>query len=172
MNWTARAARWMGFVSRTGVLLLLPAPVGCETKRVEVSGKVVLPNGALLRAGRVTFRPADPRMNSVSAELTDEGTYKVVLPVGEAKVSIDNREWEPRGPRGGGIPKGLPPDVLKKLGGSARPDTPPPPAGESSTEKPAGKYLKINSRYYDIETSGLQLKVEGGSQTYDIELTK
>ena len=57
-----------------------------------MSGHVLL-DGTPLPAGRVTFRPADPRMNSVSVELDEQGAYQAVLPSGEVKAAVDKR-WD------------------------------------------------------------------------------
>ena len=77
-----------------GLVLLLPLVVGCGPGQGNVSGRVLF-NGAPLPGGRVTFRPADPRQNSVSAEIDRQGNYQAVLPAGEVKVCVDNRELEP-----------------------------------------------------------------------------
>jgi hypothetical protein len=115
----------------------------------------------------------DPRQNSCCADLDQHGNYEAVLPVGEVLISVDNRELEPRDPRGGGIPKDLPlsPEARKALGGG-KPDNPPPKSGENAPEKPSGRYVKIPSRYYEVETSDLRLQVERGEKTQDIELSK
>jgi hypothetical protein len=120
----------------------------------------------------VTFRPADARQNSVSAELDEQGNYQAVLPVGEVKVCVDNREWEPSpGPIGSRLPPDLPPEVRKALGG-AKPDQPPPKAPENAPRRASARYVKIPDRYYDLETSGLQFTVASGEQKHDLELTK
>jgi hypothetical protein len=157
------------FVGCFGVLLLLLAAAGCGSGEGTVSGRVLY-NGKPLPAGRVTFRPADPRQNSVSAELDEQGAYQVVLPTGEVKVSVDNREWEPP-PAAitGRMPPGLPPDVQKALGGG-RPDQPPPKPPENAPRRSTGRYVKIPDRYYAIETSGLQFTVARGEQKHDLEL--
>jgi hypothetical protein len=152
--------------SRLGLLLLLPVVAGCGPGQGQVSGRVLY-NGAPLPGGRVTFRPADPRQNSVSAELDEQGNYEVVLPVGEVEVSVDNRELEPSVPLGGPLPPGLPPEVRKALSG-AGPDKP----GPKSPVKSSRRYVQIPDRYSSIETSGLRFTVERGEQRHDIGLKK
>jgi hypothetical protein len=152
--------------SRLGLLLLLPVVTGCGPGQGKVSGRVLY-NGAPLPGGRVTFRPADPRQNSVSAELDEQGNYEVVLPAGEVEVSVDNRELEPSGLLGGPLPPGLPPDVRKALGGAGT-DKP----GPKSPVKPSRRYVRIPDRYYITETSGLRFTVERGEQRHDIGLKK
>lgn len=159
------------FAGRFGLLLLPLVVAGCGPGQGHVSGRVLY-NGAPLAAGRVTFRPADPRQNSVSAELDEQGNYQAVLPAGGVQVCVDNREWEPpAGPLASRMPPDLPPEVRKALGGG-RPDRPPPKPPENAARKSASRYVKIPDRYYDIETSGLQFTVVRGEQKHDLELTK
>jgi hypothetical protein len=152
------------------LLLLIPV-TGCGPGRGTVSGRVLY-NGAPLPGGRVTFRPADPRQNSISAELDEQGNYEAVLPIGEVKVSVDNRELEPRGSREAMLPAGLPPEVAKKLGGSRPLDQSPPKSPEPAPEKISRRYVKIPIKYHAGETSGIQFTVQSGKHVYDIELAK
>ena len=94
--WTIRCA------ARLGLLILAVAVVGCGPNQVKVSGRVLF-DGKPLPGGRVTFRPADPSQNSVSAVIDEQGNYAAVLPAGDVQVSVDNSELEPRssGPRRG-----------------------------------------------------------------------
>ena len=152
-----------------GIMLLLPIIAGCGPGRGKVSGQVLL-SGAPLPGGRVTFLPADPRQNSVSAELDDLGNYEATLPVGEVNVCVDNRELEPPVVLSGGLPPGLPSQVEKAIGG--KPQQTPPKAVEKPAKDAPGRYVEIPEKYYAIETSELQFKVEGGDQKHNIELTK
>jgi hypothetical protein len=131
----------------------------------------VLYDGKLLPGGRVTFRPADPTQNSVSAESDAQGNYKAVLPAGEVMVSVDNRELEPRSPQAAVLPRELSPEMKKVLGG-ANPDKPQPKSPENAPGKSSSRYVKIPTKYHDAETSGLQFKVQSGNQLCDIELDK
>jgi len=130
---------------------------------------------ARCRAGCCTTAPpcpADPKQNSVSAELDEQGNFAVVLPVGGVKVSVDNRALEPSSPRDAILPLGLPPEVAKKLGGSKPPDPSAPKPVEDVPEKTARRYVRIPARYHEAETSGIQFTVQSGKQVYDIELSK
>src|SRR5207253_1809269 len=104
----------------------------------------VLLNGQPLPGGRVTFRPADGRRNSVTSTISEKGEYQAVLPVGEVKVTVDNSELEPPAAGLAGLPKGLPldPKIAKELGGGkgAEHSTKPPPAAPTkSPGKLAGR---------------------------------
>lgn len=148
-----------------GLVLLLPLVAGCSAGEGKVSGRVLF-DGTPLPAGRVTFRPADSRMNSVSVELDEQGNYQAVLPAGEVKVSVDNREWEPQPSLGPGpLPPGLPPEVQKALGSSAKP-------GDGGPVRASKRYVKIPERYHELETSELQFTVVRGEMKKDLELKK
>ena len=162
--------RRAGLMSGLGLLFLLPVVAGCGSGRGHVYGRVLY-EGTPLPGGRVTFRPADPKENSVSAELDADGNYQAVLSAGEVLVSVDNRELEPRGPRDAGLPSGLPADVKKFLG-SNKPGQPRPKSRETAPGKSSGRYVEIPSRYYSAEKSHLGFTVQGGEQRHDIELTK
>jgi hypothetical protein len=147
-------------------LVLVLAAAGCGAGEGRVSGRVLY-NGRPLPGGRVTFRPADPRQNSVSAALDEGGNYTAVLPAGPVQVSVDNRELEPHASLAGLAPANLAPDVRKVLGNPA-PGKPSHPGDGSDNH--AGNYVKIPDRYYDVESSGLDFTVTGGEQPHDIEL--
>jgi hypothetical protein len=158
-----------GWAAGVGLLLLLPVAVGCGPRTGTVSGRVLL-GGAPLPGGRVTFRPADPRQNSVSAEIDEQGNYQVVLPVGEVMVSVDNQELAPRSPPGGPLAlPGLSAEAQEKLR-SAREAAPPAPDPGSGRPRPSGRYVPIPERYLLAESSGLEFKVHGGEQKHDLEL--
>jgi hypothetical protein len=162
----------LAFVYLFGSLLVLPVVVGCGVRHGTVSGRVLV-NGKPLPGGRLTFRPADPMQNSVSAELDGEGNYEAVLPIGEVKVCIDNRHLAPRGPSSGQLPRDLPfsSDVRKTIDGG-KPDPAQPKSEETVPKKSPGKYVPIPDRYHLMETSGLQFTVAGGDQKQNFELTK
>ncbi|HVK11264.1 MAG TPA: hypothetical protein VM597_21015 [Gemmataceae bacterium] len=163
--------------ARVAAVTVFVLAAGCGPGTGKVSGKVSY-LGKPVPAGRITFRPADPRQNAVSAELDAEGNFPAVtLPTGEVTVSIDNREFEPTPPMGPSVPANipLPPEVARKLGQKATAPAPqvdpnttadPPP-----TARPRGKYLKIPEKYYDAASSGLKFEVTGGDQTKNFELT-
>jgi hypothetical protein len=163
---------WAGSVTRFGLVLLIPVVAGCEAGQGQVSGRVLF-DGKPLPGGRLTFRPADPRQNSVSAELDPGGNYQVVLPAGEVQVCVDNRELEPRGAAIGAVtPDALSPEMKALLGGTKTDKSPPPKAQEGTAERPAGRYVPIPERYYDLETAGLRFTVKRGEQKHDLILSK
>jgi hypothetical protein len=155
------------FLFGSGVLLLAAA-VGCGGPgKGKVSGRVLL-DGKPLPGGRVTFRPADPRQNSVSAELDEQGNYQADLPAGEVKVAVDNRELEPQPPMiTGVVPPGISAEAAKVLGGKKGKAAPAEGGG-----KPTGRYVPIPNRYYQTESSDLKFTVKRGEQKQDLELKK
>ena len=162
---------WAGFVSRLGLLLLFPLVAGCGSGSGKVSGTVLF-NGTPLPGGLVTFRPADPKRNTISVELDEQGNYEVVLPAGQIKVCIDNRELEPQpAAPPSGLPAELSPEIRQKLSSGPKPDNPPPKSPNARETLP-GRYVKIPDKYYSIETSGLEFTVRGGEQKQNIELTR
>jgi hypothetical protein len=151
------------------LLLLLPVAAGCGSSQAKVSGTVLF-NGTPLPQATVMFRPADAAQNAVTVRTDDEGHYEAALPVGDVKVSVDNRDQQPHLKKGAPpMPKGLPPEITQKLK-SASQSEPLTQPGENKTDKPTGKYIAIPASYYDIEKSGLGFKVEGWSLQHDIEL--
>jgi hypothetical protein len=158
---------------RMTALLLLPLLAGCGAGKGKVSGLVRF-NGAPLPGGMVTFQPANPKFNAVTALIDENGHYEATLPVGEVQISVDNRDLEPRSKSAGGLPPGLPASAQKQLG-QAKPAKTPPPADNSNNSaqvKQSGKYVRIPQRYYQIETSKLQFTVEPGDHPHDIDLTR
>jgi hypothetical protein len=138
---------------------LLVIAVGCGPRTGEVSGEVTF-KGKPIPGGILTFRPADESQNSVSYDLQRDGKFKVVLPVGDVAISIDNREFEPRPATVPAIPPGmnLPPDVIKGMQASSK---------ESS--KVSDRWVKLPERYYQVETSNTKIAVKGGKQSETIE---
>jgi hypothetical protein len=158
------------FVSRIALLCLPLVLVGCGGSEGTVSGRVLYA-GAPLPGGLLTFRPADPRQNSVTVELDQQGNYRAVLPAGDVKVCIDNRELEPvRSLTLPALPPNLPGEVKKALGGGGRDKA--PEAADDVPGRSSGRYVRIPERYHDVETSGLQFTVRSGEQKRDIELAK
>ncbi len=72
------------------IALAATLSTGCA-KTGKVSGKVTLPDGTPLPGGRISFVPEDPKKNPASGIIAEDGTYSVDVPVGNCKVSIDNR---------------------------------------------------------------------------------
>jgi hypothetical protein len=165
-----------GALAGVTLLALLPVVAGCGGPgKAAVNGRVVY-NNKPLPGGRITFRPADPKQNAVSAVLDAEGKWDAVLPVGEVQVCIDNRELQPPPAHVGGfIPPGLPADIAKTLNKPPTPSEQPSQPIESANkvEKLPGNYVKIPDKYYMVEGSGLHFTVEAGGGTVpDIVLSK
>ena len=139
-------------------ILMLPS-FGCGKRTGEVSGEAVY-KGKPIPGGLLTFRPADESENSVSYELGRDGKFKIQLPVGEASICIDNREFEPRPATTAAMPPGmnLPAEVVKGMQASSK---------ESS--RVSDRWVKLPERYYQVETSKLKIVVKGGKQTENIE---
>ncbi len=138
---------------------LLCFVTGCGPRTGEVSGEVTF-KGKPVPGGILTFRPADESQNSVSYELERDGKFKVVLPVGDASICIDNREFEPRPATVPATPPGmnLPPDIIKGMQASSK---------ESS--KVSDRWVKLPERYYQVETSNTKIAVKGGKQSDTID---
>jgi len=150
------------------LLVALLAAAGCGgSGEGTVTGQVLFDDKPL-PGGRVTFRPADPKKNSVSAELDQEGRFKVTLPAGEVHVSVDNRELEPAPPGPVGVvPPGLSVEGRKALG-EGKPAAP----TRDGSGRHASRYVKIPDRYYTVETSELKFTVTRGEQKHDIKLKR
>jgi hypothetical protein len=163
--------------ARVAAVTVFVLAAGCGPGTGQVSGKVTY-QGKPVPGGRITFRPADPKQNTVSAELDADGSFPAItLPTGEVTVSIDNREFEPQPAMGPSVPANipLPPEVARKLGQKAA--GPAPEVDPTKTADPpprprnAARYLRIPEKYYDVESSGLKFQVTGGDQTKNFELT-
>ena len=173
MRNSARFFRGSRLVGCWICLALIPVVVGCAPGRGKVSGQVTY-GGKPVPGGLVTFRPADPKENSVTAELDAEGRFSCVLPAGEVSVSIDNRELEPRPAGIPSVPAGLPigGDVRAKIAKGPPPKEPNPDAKSGEEVRvPKGRYLPIPEKYYMLETSGLKFTIKDGDQPLNIELT-
>jgi hypothetical protein len=116
------------------------------------------------------FLPGDSKHNSVTASLDGEGRFSVVLPAGNVRVSVDNRDLEPR-PAIRLSPGQLNiPDSVKQAVG-AKAANPPSAAQPKTSGANTARYVKIPDKYYDAAISGLDFKVQGGDQKHDVELT-
>src|SRR4051794_115555 len=77
------------------ILGFLVLTAGCSNpysvKQVEVTGKVLY-KGAPLPGGRVTFAPVKRRGGvPVTANIDEQGQYKIKVPIGENQIAVDNR---------------------------------------------------------------------------------
>jgi hypothetical protein len=145
-------------------VLLLGLALGCGGGEGTWSGQVLYKDKPV-PGGRITFRPADGRQNSVVATLDEQGRFEATLPVGEVKVQIDNRELEPIASQGKAAPKisgiHLPPEAKLPPGGAV---------GQPAPRDLPGKYVKIPEKYYTVETSTLTFTITTGSKNENIVL--
>ena len=132
---------------------------GCGPRTGTVMGEATY-KGKPIPGGLLTFRPVDPSQNSASYELDRDGKFKIELPVGEALICIDNREFEPQPATTPAILPGmnLPPEVAKSLQASSK-----------ESKKVSDRWVKLPEKYYQIETSDLRITVKGGEQSEIIE---
>ena len=154
-------------------------------------------NGEPLPGGTITFVP-EGGGSVASVWINPDGTYEIEAPLGECKITIDNRNVgvtpaPPVGAGGGGNappagsgPKGGSPGgvMTGPPGGAGKSGAPPKDkggeignrmkeAGQSPTGSGSvqpGTLKPINAKYYKTETSGLSLGVKSGSQSFDIKL--
>jgi hypothetical protein len=151
-----RAARWACWGSLLFCLLVLA--LGCSrtprsAEHAEVSGKVLY-KGQPLPGGRVTFVSAQGTFAS-TGNIDEKGDYTIKAPVGEVKISVDNRMLSALGAKAGALPRGA----------GRRPQE---GGGEPNPVK--GTYKPIPTKYYTPDTSGLTYTVQKGPQTHNIEL--
>lgn len=157
-------SRWLG---QLGLLLAAFVLTGCGASKVKVSGQVLF-QGKPLPGGRLTFQPANPKLNSVPAEIDEQGNYEAMLPAGEVKVSVDNRELQPPPPPNTNFAE-LPPGVMQKMANVKKGEVS-ASATSPTQERMRGKYVPIPEKYYTVEDSGLEFKIESGTTKLDIEL--
>ena len=131
---------------------LLVLIVGCTSKRraaehADVTGRVLYKTKPVL-GGQVMFVTSDGF--SSSGVIDEQGNYKISAPVGDVRITVDNRmvgeKALPAAAKGAGRPDAEPPNPIK------------------------GVYRELPSKFYVVETSGLTYTVKSGSQTHDIEL--
>jgi hypothetical protein len=129
--------------------ILLSWAVGCSQpssiETAEVSGQVVF-NGRPLPGGRLTFVTPDSKFSKTET-IDLKGNYKIMAPVGEVLIAVNNSMLLPR--------KQVP--LLKR-------------PGASTPSRVTGTYVRIPSKYYYPETSGLRYTVQSGPQTHTISL--
>jgi hypothetical protein len=126
--------------------------VGCNVRRrsaehAEVTGRVLYKNKPVL-GGQVMFVTSDGF--SSTGVIDEQGNYTISAPVGDVRITVDNRM----------VGQKALPAAAK---GAGRPDAPPPTPIK-------GVYRELPSKFYVVETSGQTYTVKSGSQTHDIEL--
>ncbi len=157
-------SRWL---SHLGLLLTVCVLTGCGSGRVKVSGQVLY-QGKPLPGGRLTFQTSDPKLNTVAAEIDEQGNYEATLPVGQVKVAVDNRELQPPPPPDTSL-SDLPAGVMQKMSNVKKGEVS-ASATSPTQDKLRGKYVPIPEKYYTIEDSGLEFTVESGTTKHDIDL--
>jgi len=142
-----------------GLSLGLFLIVGCGPRMGYLSGEVTYRDKPV-PGGILTFRPTVDSYNSVSYELGRDGKFYVEIPAGQATVCIDNLEFEPRSATMPALPPGmsLPPDVVKSMQASSK-----------EPAKVSDRWVKLPSKYYQVETSGIKIEIKGGKQSIQIE---
>jgi len=152
----ALAARACGL----GLLLLVLASLGCNSKATGVvKGKVTF-NSRPVIMGNVSF--VDSNNRTGSGIISRDGSYVVNdAPVGKVKVVVTVPKRNPMMGRGFSMPK--PPKDMKMPSEMA------PPGG--SDLKDPGMQMPIPDRYSAVETTPLEFTVTRGEQTHDIPLT-
>ncbi|HMF10884.1 MAG TPA: hypothetical protein VKE94_01220, partial [Gemmataceae bacterium] len=133
---------------------------GCDSKsrapvHAEVSGQVLFDNNPLT-GGRVTFVAVNGGF-SESAVIDPKGNYKIMAPVGDVRISVDNRMLNMN-------TVGSRMEVAKK--GAGRPE-----AGAPTPVQ--GTYVQIPKKYHSPDTSELTYTVtKEANQTHNIELKR
>jgi len=150
----ARAARVAG--GACFLISLLALTAGCSnkyaTKQVEVTGKVTF-KGEALPGGRITFASTKKGGITNTANIEEDGTYKIKAPVGDVQIAVDNSMLQ-TGRRG--TPTAKP--------GLKRP-------GSEAPHEIKGRWVNIPHKYHTPEDSGLTYKVEDKDpQTHNITL--
>lgn len=135
-------------ILRVLTFVAILAAVGCGDSEPKlgptatVTGKVML-SGKPLPGGRVSFQSATASNRIGSGDIKADGSYEAIgVPQGECKISVDNNFLKP------------------KLNPTSA-DTPP---------DPSLKYVPLNAKYANPETSGLTTTVTGDKHTHDVEL--
>jgi len=59
----------------------------------KVKGKVTY-NGKAVTGATLTIAPTKSSLNPVSVDVSETGEFEVLAPVGEAKITVDNRAWK------------------------------------------------------------------------------
>lgn len=95
---------------------------------------------------------------SGSGNIDEKGNYKIEAPVGDVAVSVDNRML-------GGAPTGR----RGKAGGPAKKPGLKRPGSEAA-QAVKGHYVPIPTKYYSSDTSGLEYKINSGSNQIEIKL--
>ncbi len=145
---------------RVWVMLLLLAVAGCGQKG-QVSGQVKY-KGNALPSGIVTFFDSNDRKVG-DAMIGPDGSYSVTLPAGPVKIAVTTPP---------ATLKSMPKEQAKGIAERARKMRKGafnPLEGEGYESTPE-KTIDIPAKYVNPGESGLTYTVQGGSQTFDIDL--
>jgi hypothetical protein len=165
--------------------------VGCaRPTTARVSGTVYQANGKPLPGGSVVFYPTEGKTRHATAEIGQDGKYDMPeAPVGPVKIAVNNIHLKEGIPPpvglGGGMPApgggGKGPPMARPPGGAKKPpkDAGTPPKGISdkdrapppkTTAPQLDRYVPIDKKNADPETSELTFEVKPGTNTHDIKL--
>lgn len=146
--WPAPWRAWLG------MLLVVPLG-GCLGAPNRVTGTVRL-DGQPLTSGRVTFLCDGKGRPAISGSISSDGSYAIDdPPVGRANVSVEAFKVPPR-------PK---PGIDPVYGVDYE-------AEWVAEWGDAGPYVPIPLRYASPTTSGIEVTIVPGVQTFDIDLSK
>jgi len=137
-------------------LLLAAAVCGCTGSvkpppSAEVSGQVLF-KGKPLPGGEIAFVAIKGGFAS-NGPIDENGNYKVTVPVGAVKITVDNRMLQ----KARGAPKAGGPMLGKK------------PDAEQPKEM-KGHYVDLPSKYANADKTDLTYTVVDGPQTHEITL--
>ncbi len=155
----------------------------------HVYGTVYQSNGKPLPGGSVVFYPTEGRGKHATAEIQSDGTYDMPqAPYGKVQIAVNNLHLKEGIPPPIGAPgaPGMPPPPKKGAGppmmmkGKGPPKDvaagPPKDAPERDKSTATGvaptpdRYVPIDKKFTNPETSGLTTEVKGGKQQFDIHL--
>lgn len=141
---------WIGL----SVLILALFTLGCGSPIGTVTGTVYYKN-VPLKGGNVTFVSSD-KTKSLISPIAEDGSYRIEkVPIGVVKVMVETKSLDKKA----NLRSSQPPAGMK---GGNRAATDP--------KEMARRYVPIPSNYSDVDKSGLEYTVQGGSQTHDIKL--
>ncbi len=160
------------------LVLLAAAIVGCAggKKAGTVTGKVTYKNEPV-PGGFIKFHPSGGG-NPVEGAINGEGYFNVPnVPLGEAKVTVDNSKLQMM-PPGGGMPStgpAGPPKDMKMPKDVNVPGVDPDKIKAMQEErgksaKPV-QYKPIPAKYANVSSTTLSIKVQKGENKQDFELT-
>ena len=137
---------------------LLVGALGCDSAKPQITGAsvsgVVRYQGKPITGGAVLlWSDRQDGNNSARGRIKGDGTYQVLnAPVGACKVVVKTEAAKHDR------------SALKKIGpATARANVPEP-------EGPPIKYMPIDPKYSSLKTTPIEITIEKGDQTRDIEL--